>query len=104
MSKQNKEPEQENTAAINEVEQAESKQNKVKPGDELVEYTAPLLPGMGTQDVIAGVNGEIIRIKRGETVKIKRKFVNALNNAAKQQVEAYKAAAEAQQTKKLYDM
>lgn len=104
MSKQTKEPEQENTAAINEVEQAESKQNKVKPGDELVEYTAPLLPGMGTQDVIVGVNGEIIRIKRGETVKIKRKFVNALNNAAKQQVAAYKAAAEAQQTKKLYDM
>ncbi len=104
MSKQNKEPEQENTAAINEVEQAESKQNKVKPGDELVEYTAPLLPGMGTQDVIVGVNGEIIRIKRGEPVQIKRKFVNALNNAAKQQVEAYKAAVEAQQTKKLYDM
>jgi len=104
MSKQNKEPEQENTAAVNKTEQVESKQNKVKPGDELVEYTAPLLPGMGTQDVIVGVNGEIIRIKRGETVQIKRKFVKALNNAAKQQVEAYKAAAEAQQTKKLYDM
>ena len=104
MSKQNKEPEKENTAAINEVEQAESKQNKVRPGEELVEYTAPLLPGMGTQDVIVGVNGEMIRIKRGETVKIKRKFVNALNNAAKQQVAAYKAAAEAQQTKKLYDL
>lgn len=104
MSKQNKEPEQENTAAINEVEQGESEQNKVKPGEELVEYTAPLMPGMGTQDVVVGVNGEMIRIKRGETVKIKRKFVNALNNAAKQQVEAYKAAAEAQQTKKLYDM
>ena len=59
---------------------------------------------MGTQDVIVGVNGEIIRIKRGETVQIKRKFVNALNNAAKQQVAAYKAAAEAQQTKKLYDL
>lgn len=103
MSKQNKEPEQEN---INEVEQADAKKNeaKVNPGDKLVEYTAPLLPGMGTQDVIVGVNGEIIRIKRGETVKIKRKFVNALNNAAKQQVAAYKAAAEAQQTKKLYDM
>ena len=90
MSKQTKEPEQ-NKA-------------KVKPGDKLVEYTAPLLPGMGTQDVIVGVNGEIIRIKRGETVQIKRKFVNALNNAARQQVAAYKAAAEAQQTKKLYDL
>lgn len=106
MSKQTKEPEQENAVAVSETEQTESKQTKakVKPGDELVEYTAPLLPGMGTQDVIVGVNGEIIRIKRGEPVTIKRKFVNALNNAAKQQVEAYKAAAEAQQTKKLYDM
>lgn len=106
MSKQTKEPEQGNVAAVSEAEQTESKQTKVKvrPGEELVEYTAPLLPGMGTQDVIVGVNGEIIRIKRGEPVQIKRKFVNALNNAAKQQVAAYKAAAEAQQTKKLYDM
>ena len=106
MSKQTKEPEQENAAAVNEVKQTDPEQNKakVKPGDKLVEYTAPLLPVMGTQDVIVGVNGEIIRIKRGETVQIKRKFVNALNNAAKQQVAAYKAAAEAQQTKKLYDL
>ena len=73
-------------------------------GDKLVDFTAPLLPGQERQDLIVGVNGEIIRIKRGEPVTIKRKFVNALNNAAKQQVEAYKAAAEAQQTKKLYDM
>ena len=80
------------------------KVSKVKPGDELVDYTAPLLPGMGTQDVIAGVNGEIIRIKRGETVQIKRKFKEVLDNADKQRVEAYRAAVDAQQAKKLYDM
>lgn len=80
------------------------KVGKVNPGDELVDYTAPLLPGMGTQDVIAGVNGEIIRIKRGETVQIKRKFKEVLDNADKQRVEAYRAAVDAQQAKKLYDM
>lgn len=85
-------------------EKTAEKVSKVKPGEELVEYMAPLLPGMGTQDVIAGVNGKIIRIKRGETVKIKRKFVEVLNNANKQRNAAYRAAAEAQQTKKLYDM
>lgn len=80
------------------------KVSKVAPGDELVDYTAPLLPGMGTQDVIAGVNGEIIRIKRGEQVQIKRKFKEVLDNADKQRVEAYRAAVDAQQAKKLYDM
>ena len=77
---------------------------QARPGDELVDYTAPLLPGQEKQDIVVGVNGEMVRIKRGETVKLKRKHVSAINDAARQQVAAYKAAAEAQQTKKLYDL
>ena len=71
--------------------------NKVKPGDELVEYTAPLMPGETKRDIFVAVNGESIRIKRGETVKIKRKFWNALNDASKQQYAAYQSSMKAQE-------
>lgn len=87
----------------NEV-QSTAKNKAVNTGEELVDYIAPLLPGQDNQDQLAGVNGEFIRIKRGELVKIKAKFVEVLNNAAKQQTEAYKASVAAQKTQKLYDM
>lgn len=53
-----------------------------------------------------GVNGEIIRIMRGETVQIKRKFLLVLQNAEKQEMEAYKAqmAAQKNSAKALADM
>jgi hypothetical protein len=76
----------------------------IKPGDELVSYTAPLLPGMESQDIVVGVNGQFIRIVRGETVKIKRKFVEVLNNAVKQQTDAYKRSVQAQGSHKYMDM
>lgn len=63
--------------------------------EELVEYTAPLLPGAEKQDILVGVNGELIRLQRGATVQIKRKFVEALNNANRQEMEAYQTAQEA---------
>lgn len=69
----------------------------VKSGDVLVEYTAPLMPSETKRDIFVAVNGETIRIKRGETVKIKRKFVEALNNANRQQLEAYQSSAQAQE-------
>ena len=71
---------------IEEVEKTE--EVKIDPMEELVEYTAPLLPDLKKQEVICAVNGEIIRVQRGETVKIKRKFVKALERAAKQEVAA----------------
>lgn len=40
------------------------------PNEELVEYTAPLMGRTDSRDIIVGVNGEIIRIMRGETVQI----------------------------------
>ena len=71
---------------IEEVENTEAV--KIDPMEELVEYTAPLLPDLKKQEVICAVNGELIRVQCGETVKIKRKFVKALERAAKQEVAA----------------
>lgn len=38
---------------------------------------------MGLNDVVVGVNGEVIRIKRDHIVLVKRKFVAALEDAVK---------------------
>ena len=53
--------------------------------DELVEYTAPLLPGTKQKDLWVAVNGETCVIKRGVTVPVKRKFLEAIQNAQAQQ-------------------
>lgn len=66
----------------------------VDPMEELVDYTAPLLPNMKKRDILVGVNGETLRIQRGVPVKIKRKFYNALQNAAKQEFAAMEARME----------
>lgn len=70
------------------------KTEKAYNPDELVSYTAPLLPGNRQKDVFCAVNGETCVIKRGVPVQIKRKFYDALMNAQTQQVAAYKAMAE----------
>lgn len=63
---------------------------KLPDPNEEVAYTAHLIPGVKVQKpIVVGVNGEIIRIKRGETVKIKRKFVEVLDNANKQIMSTY---------------
>lgn len=49
-----------------------------------VDYRVPIDPTSQRKDVVVGVNGEFIRIKRGVTVKIKQKFVEALENANRQ--------------------
>ena len=47
---------------------------KVKnDNEELVAYTAPLLPGGARQDVTVAVNGELLQLKRG--VAVDRKSV-----------------------------
>lgn len=68
---------------------AEAPEAKGDPMEELVDYTAPLLPNMKRRDVFVAVNGETLRIQRGVPVKIKRKFYEALQNAAKQEYAAY---------------
>ena len=64
--------------------------------DELIEYTAPLLPGSKQKDIWVAVNGETCVIKRGIPVQIKRKFLEALQNAQAQQYAAYRTMAQIQ--------
>lgn len=64
---------------------------QANPGEELVDYTAPLLPNMKRRDVFVAVNGETLRIQRGVSVRIKRKFYEALQNAAKQEFAAFES-------------
>ena len=69
--------------------------------DELVDYTAPLLPGGKQKDIFCSVNGETCVIKRGIPVKIKRKFHEVLMNANAQRMAAYRTMANIQtQSKK----
>jgi len=76
--------------------EAEEAAPKVDPMEELVDYTAPLLPNLKKRDILVGVNGETLRIKRGVPVKIKRKFYEALQNAAAQEFAALEARQEIQ--------
>lgn len=78
------------------AEAEEQPSPKVDPMEELVDYTAPLLPNLKKRDILVGVNGETLRIKRGVPVKIKRKFYNALQNAAAQEFAALEARQEIQ--------
>lgn len=69
----------------------------IDPGEELVEYTAPLLDAHGeSPDIFVGVNGKNILIKRGETVRIKRKFLEVIRNSEEQDRAAYRARQAAQ--------
>lgn len=62
-------------------------------GEELVEYTAPLgADPEHSQPIFAAVNGECIRIKRGATVKIKRKFLWVIQQGQEQELAAYRAS------------
>ncbi len=59
--------------------------------EELVDFTAPYDPTGEKRDIFLAVNGETLRVKRGETVQIKRKFVEAWNNSLAQTIEARRA-------------
>ena len=76
---------------------ATAQKKPANPNDELVEYTAPLLGVPNKKDIIVGVNGETLRLKRGVPVKIKRKFLKVLQQAADQEIAAYKTMEQAQQ-------
>ena len=71
--------------------------NRAGSNNELVEYMAPLLGAANKKDVIVGVNGETIRIKRGVPVKVKRKFYKVLKQAAEQEYAAYLTMGRAQE-------
>lgn len=79
---------------------AEAKTEKVFDPEELVDYTAPLLPGGKQKDIFCSVNGENCVIKRGVQVEIKRKFYEVLMHAQEQQLAAYKTMANIQNASK----
>ena len=70
--------------------------NKVLDPEELVDFTAPMDPTGAKRDVLLAVNGETVRIQRGTTVRIKRKFLEVWNNAAAQAMAARAAMEKAQ--------
>lgn len=66
--------------------------------EELVDYIAPMAGNpKENQPILVGVNGEFLRIQRGVPVKIKRKFLEVLQNAQAQEYEAYRNAMRAQE-------
>ena len=69
---------------------------KQDPNEELVDYMAPLMGSATRKEVVVGVNGELIRIKRGVRVKIKKKFYRVLQQAADQELAAYRTMERAQ--------
>lgn len=78
--------------------ETEGQEPEVKAYDpnELVDYMAPLMPGTKQRDIFGAVNGETFCVKRGVPVKIKRKFLSALQNADAQQIAAYRAMVQIQ--------
>lgn len=70
---------------------------KQNPNEELVDYMAPLMGSATRKEVVVGVNGELIRIKRGVRVKIKKKFYRVLQQAADQELAAYRTMERAQE-------
>ena len=80
---------------------AEENIQATDPGEELVEYTAPLMDAHGeSPDIFVSVNGKNCVIKRGETVMIKRKFLEVIRNSEAQDLAAYRARQAAQQQAK----
>lgn len=73
---------------------------KQDPNEELVDYMAPLMGSATRKEVVVGVNGELIRIKRGVRVKIKKKFYRVLQQAADQELAAYRTMERAQEQSK----
>ena len=72
--------------AVSAERAAELAEDKAK-GEELVEIKLFKDTGKYKDDVFVGCNGEAIAIKRGERVKIKRKFAEILDNSEHQDYE-----------------
>ena len=75
---------------------SETKHKTIDP-EELVDFTAPMDPAGAKRDILLAVNGETVRIQRGSTVRIKRKFLEVWNNASVQAMAARAAMERAQE-------
>lgn len=67
-------------------EEEEKRKAAIARSEELVEVQLFKDGGKYQDDVFVGVNGETIAIKRGEKVKIKRKFAEVLENSMRQDI------------------
>lgn len=59
--------------------------------EEMIDYQLPMVYTDRERDLVVGVNGELIRIKRGVPVRIKRKFVEVIEASERQKRSAYDA-------------
>ena len=71
---------------LSEERKREIEEDRAK-GEELVEIKLFKDTGKYKDDVFVAVNGESIAIKRGERVRIKRKFAEVLDNSEHQDYE-----------------
>lgn len=84
-------------AALNAVHE-KTTDDSAYNGDELVDYMAPII-GAGDQEMkplFVCVNGESCAIKPGVPVRVKRKFLDALEHANDQRLAAWKYMQEQQ--------
>ena len=66
----------------------------VDRGEEYVDFMIPL--GADSSPVFIGVNGDTVRVRPGETVQLKRKFVEAYEHSVAQRRAAWRAQSAAQ--------
>ena len=88
-------------------EEAKNAEEAKKLADYMEEYVEVYLfkdNNKYKDDVFVAVNGENCVIKRGERVKVKRKFAEVLDHSAHQDYETSKLIESATKTKKLGDL
>ena len=73
---------------------AKAAEETIDRGEEYVDFQIPY--GGENKPVLIGVNGEFIRVRPGEQVSVKRKFVEAYNNAMRQERAAWDTQVKAQ--------
>ena len=79
------------------TEKAEG-ESVIDRGEEYVDFQIPF--GGDNKPVFIGVNGETIRVMPGETVQVKRKFVEVFENAQAQERAAVREQIRAQNASK----
>ena len=94
-------------AGLKSAEDAEKAKQAAEIADRMEEYVEVKLfkdNDKYKDDVYVAVNGENCVIKRGERVRIKRKFAEVLDNSEHQDYETSKLIEEATKTKHIADM
>lgn len=89
---------------MTETKKAETKKAEILDPNEEVEIKLFKDNGKYSQPLFVGVNGETIAIKRGEKVKIKRKFLEVIENSERQDYETALKIEAATDVKKLADL